>query len=151
MNALYAARELAPRDRYAAVRFRECFIDELARAAWRDPVQYRREMLPADSRLRAVLDRAARVAGWSRALPEEAARGVALAAVNGAMAAHVAEMRLGEHGECHLTRLVIVLDGEPDACAELARAGMAPAVANAMAALRARLADLADESDEVAA
>ena len=37
-------RELAPRERFAAAFFSECFIDELARAAWRDPVQYRREI-----------------------------------------------------------------------------------------------------------
>ncbi|MET0333788.1 MAG: hypothetical protein ABW190_05910 [Rhizobacter sp.] len=148
MNVLHATREIALRDRYAAVHFRECFIDELARAAWRDPVQYRREMLPADSRLRAVLDRAARVSGWSRAPQADVARGVALTALQGAVAAHVAEMRVDDDGDCHLIRMVIVLDGATEACAELARTGIAPAVANALAVLRARMAD---ELDEVAA
>jgi hypothetical protein len=133
MNATSIAHEIAPRDRYAAMHFRECFIDQLARAAWRDPVQYRREMLPADSRLRRVLDRAAQVSGWSRPPAADLARGVALSAFGGAVAAHVAELRWDEHGDVHLERLVIVVDGVPEAAAALARQGIAPAVANALA------------------
>lgn len=140
MNATSTAGELAPRGTYAAVHFRECFIDELARAAWRDPVQYRREMLPAASALRRVLDEAARVSGWSRPLPAGAARGVALSAARGAVAAHVAELRVDDAGDCQLERVVIVSDGPDDAAAMLAREGIAAAVANAIAALRARAA-----------
>lgn len=148
MNATSMASELAPQGTYAAVYFRECFIDELARAAWRDPVQYRREMLPAGSRLRFVLDEAAKVSGWSRPQAADLAHGVALSAARGAVAAHVAEVRVDESGECRLERVVIVLDGPPEGAAELARDGIAPAVANALAVLRTRAAA---EVDEVAA
>lgn len=148
MNATSTASELAPQGTYAAVYFRECFIDELARAAWRDPVQYRREMLPAGSKLRCVLDEAAKVSGWSRPQSADMAHGVALSAARGAVAAHVAEVRVDEAGECHLERVVIVLDGHPEGAAELARGGIAPAVANALAVLRTRAAA---EIDEVAA
>jgi hypothetical protein len=61
----------------------------------------------------------------------------------------VADVRVDEAGECHLERVVIVLDGRPDAAADLARDGIAPAVANALAVLRARAA--AAEVDEVLA
>lgn len=145
MNATNTASELAPEGTYAAVHFRECFIDELARAAWRDPVQYRREMLPAGSKLRAVLDEAARTAGWSRPLPHGMARGVALSAGGGAVAAHVAELRVDGAGDCWLERMVIVLDGDAAAAAELAREGIAPAVANAVTQLRVRAATELDE------
>ena len=102
--------EIAPHERYAATVFSECFIDELARAAWRDPVQYRREMLPGTSRLRRVLDEAARISGWSRSLPEGHARGIALSAVAGAVAAHVAEMSVDEGGQSLVHRVVAVID-----------------------------------------
>lgn len=145
MNATSTASELAPQGTFAAVYFRECFIDELARAAWRDPVQYRREMLPAGSKLRVVLDEAAKMSGWSRPQADDMAHGVALSAGRGAVAAHVAEVRVCDGGECRLERVVIVLDGHPDAAAELARDGIAPAVANALAQLRARVVDTSDE------
>lgn len=145
MNATSTTSELAPQGTYAPVHFRECFIDELARAAWRDPVQYRREMLPAGSKLRCVLDEAAKVSGWSRPQTADMAHGVALSAARGAVAAHVAEVRVDEAGECHLERVVMVLDGTPEAAAELAREGVAPAVANALAVLRARFSDMSDE------
>lgn len=141
MNAIGTASELVPHGTYAAVYFRECFIDELARAAWRDPVQYRREMLPAGSKLRQVLDEAARMSGWSRPQTAGMVHGVALSAARGAVAAHVAELRVDDAGECWLERVVIVLDGNPETTTELARDGIAPAVANALAQLRARHGD----------
>lgn len=134
---------IAPRERYAAVLFRECFIDELARAAWRDPVQYRREMLPEGSRLRRVLDEAARVSDWSRPLPSGRARGVALSAEQGAVAAHVAEVSFDDHGVARVQRIVSVVDcGDAapwEVQAQWAMAGLLPAMANAQAALKGRV------------
>jgi isoquinoline 1-oxidoreductase beta subunit len=121
MNLSNPASEIAPRERYAAIFFSECFIDELARAAWRDPVQYRREMLPGSSRLRRVLDEAARVSGWSRPLPTGRARGISLSAAQGAVAAHVAEMSLDDHGSSRVHRIVAVIDCGGTAPAESAR------------------------------
>lgn len=138
MNLALLAHDIAPQARDAATLFRECFIDELARAAWRDPVQYRREMLPDGSRLRRVLDEAARASGWSRPLPPGHARGVALSAEHGAVAAHVAEVSFDDHGGSHVQRIVSVIDcgGLPagEMRADWALAGLLPAVANAQAA-----------------
>ena len=146
MNVLSPAHPTRPThlsERDAATFFRECFIDELARAAWRDPVQYRRELLADSPRLRGVLDAAARTAGWSRPLPEGHARGIALSVTHGVVAAHVAEVSFDEDGVSHVHKVVAVIDagdGEPSvAHADASSAGAAAALANALAALQTRL------------
>ena len=145
MNVLSPAHPTQPAhlsERDAATFFRECFIDRLARAAWRDPVQYRRELLADSPRLRAVLDEAARAAGWSRLLPDGHARGVALSVSGGVLAAHVAEVSFDDGARFQVHRLEAVVDrgdGGPSlAAGDAASAGAAAALANALAALRAR-------------
>jgi isoquinoline 1-oxidoreductase beta subunit len=46
----------------------ECFVDEMAKAAGKDPVEYRRSLLQTDSRQRDVVELAAEKAGWSKPL-----------------------------------------------------------------------------------
>ncbi len=146
MNVLSPAHPTRPMhlsEREAATFFRECFIDQLARAAWRDPVQYRRELLADSPRLRGVLDEAARTVGWSRTLPEGHARGIALSVTCGVVAAHAAEISQADNGAPHVHCTVTVVesgDGEPSlAQADVSSAGAAAALANALAALQARL------------
>ncbi|MBK1783618.1 molybdopterin cofactor-binding domain-containing protein [Prauserella cavernicola] len=55
----------------------ECFLSELGTRAGLDQVQLRRRLLPADSRLRRVLDHAAARAHWSRHPAPGTGRGVA--------------------------------------------------------------------------
>src|SRR5215813_4989275 len=52
----------------------ECFIDELAERAGRDPVEYRLAITP-DPRARAVIARAAAMSGWQAGMPAGSGRG----------------------------------------------------------------------------
>jgi len=88
---------------------RECFIDELANAAKRDPLDYRLGLLPATARERAVLEAAAKAAGWRTAPAQGLHRGIAVTEVRGSYTAAVAELSLREK-KVELKRLVIALD-----------------------------------------
>ena len=56
----------------------ECFIDELAYAAGKDPLAFRDTMVTDAPRMKAILKLAAEKSGWGRPLPAGRARGVAL-------------------------------------------------------------------------
>src|SRR6185369_5876849 len=50
--------------------YRECFIDECAAAAGKDPLEYRLAMLKDGDKNKAVLQAAAKAAGWGTPLPK---------------------------------------------------------------------------------
>ena len=79
--------------------FTESFIDELAHAAQRDPLDYRLAMLADAPRHAAVLRLAAERAGWGSALPAGRARGLALHESFGSIVAEVVEVSLRPAGE----------------------------------------------------
>ena len=88
----------------------ESFVDELAAAAGKDPVEFRLSLLAEHSRFRRVLETAAREAGWGSPLPAGRARGVALHESFGSIVGEVAEVSVGSDGTPHVHRVVCAVD-----------------------------------------
>ena len=88
----------------------ECFIDELARKAGKDPIDFRRGMLANQPRFRSVLDQVAEKSGWGQKLPARVGRGVCLQPSFGSCIATVAEAEVDEQGEIKLRRVTSVVD-----------------------------------------
>jgi isoquinoline 1-oxidoreductase beta subunit len=100
----------------------ESFMDELAAAAGKDPVAYRRAI--ADPRAKAVLELAASKAGWGRPLPKGVGRGVAVQSAFGSYQAQVAEVEVSPKGEVSVRRIVCAVDCGPVVNPDTVRAQM---------------------------
>ena len=87
----------------------ECFMDELAAVAGKDPLAFRLEHLPPGHRLRGVLQLAADKAGWGKPLPAGRGRGIACHTSFGSHVAEVAEVSV-EKGKVRVHRVVAAVD-----------------------------------------
>ena len=84
----------------------ECFIDEVAKAAGRDPLAFRRSLMSRHPKHLAVLNAAAEKAGWDRPLPPGVFRGIAQFMGYGSYTAAVAEITL-QGREVRVQRIVL--------------------------------------------
>ena len=122
----------------------ECFVDELAHAAGRDPYEFRLHLLREDRvvpqprkdngdpaldtrRFREVLKLAAGKAGWGKKMPAGYGRGIACRYSFGSYIAHVAEVSVDKDGEVRVHRIVIAVDPgtavDPDGVKAMAEGG----------------------------
>jgi len=88
----------------------ETFIDELAAAAKRDPVDFRLAMLDKHPRHAAVLKLAAEKAGWGTPLPPGRFRGVALHESFSTFVAQVVEITVKNGADFSVDRVVCAVD-----------------------------------------
>jgi isoquinoline 1-oxidoreductase beta subunit len=100
-------RGVGPNNNVFAV---ECFMDELARKAGKDPVDFRRSMLGKQPRFLNVLNLAAEKANWGQPLPARVGRGVCVQPSFASFIATVVEAEVDEHGEVLLRRVISVVD-----------------------------------------
>jgi isoquinoline 1-oxidoreductase beta subunit len=89
--------------------YMECFIEEVARAAGRDSLEFRRELMQQHPKHLAVLEAAAKAAGYESPLPAGVHRGIAQFMGYGSYSAAVAEVSL-ENEKVKVHRIVIALD-----------------------------------------
>ena len=88
----------------------ESFIDELAAASKKDPVEFRRSLLGKSPRLLGVLNLAAERSGWGKPLPEGVGRGVSVQFAMGTYLSQVAEVEASNEGEVRVRRVVCAVD-----------------------------------------
>jgi isoquinoline 1-oxidoreductase beta subunit len=113
----------------------ESFMDELAHAAGRDPVEFRLQHLKHNPRAHGVVEMAAERAGWSQPLPEGRARGIASFFSFGSYVAHVAEVSVNqETGTIKVHRVVSAVDCGPVVNPDTVRAQMEGAITMGLSA-----------------
>ena len=90
--------------------YMECFIDEVARAANADPLEFRRRLMHKHPKHLAVLNAAAEHAGWGKPLPPGVFRGIAQFMGYFSYSAAVAEVSVSPRGELKVHRMVLALN-----------------------------------------
>ncbi|HEY8942086.1 MAG TPA: xanthine dehydrogenase family protein molybdopterin-binding subunit [Cellvibrio sp.] len=88
----------------------ETFIDQLAKAAKKDPVIFRRELLVNEPRALGVLNLAAEKANWGKPLAAGVSRGIAVHKSFGTWVAQVAEVRINANKTFKVERVVCAVD-----------------------------------------
>jgi isoquinoline 1-oxidoreductase beta subunit len=88
----------------------ECFMDELARKAGKDPIDFRRSMLGSQPRFLAALNLVAEKSNWGAPLPARVGRGVSVQPSFASFIATVVEAEVDEQGEVHLRRVTSAVD-----------------------------------------
>jgi isoquinoline 1-oxidoreductase beta subunit len=89
--------------------FTESFVDEVAAASGKDPVEFRRKLLEKTPRLLGVLNLAAEKAAWTKPLPAGRFRGVAVVNNIGSFNAQIAEISVNQ-GKIRVHRVVCAVD-----------------------------------------
>jgi len=87
--------------------YMECFMEELARAAGKDSLEFRRALMKEHPKHLAVLEAVAEKAGWGKPLPDGVHRGLAQFMGYGSYSAAVAEVSVSPQGKLKVHRMVL--------------------------------------------
>ena len=90
--------------------YMECFIEEVARAAGTDSLEFRRALMSKHPKHLAVLNAAAEKGNWGKPLPAGVHRGIAQFMGYGSYSAAVAEVSVSGEGKLKVHRMVLALD-----------------------------------------
>jgi isoquinoline 1-oxidoreductase beta subunit len=88
----------------------ECFMDEMAKAAGKDPLEFRRALMKDFPKHLAVLNAAAEKGDWGKPLPAGVHRGIAQFMGYGSYSAAVAEVSVSPQGKLKVHRMVLALN-----------------------------------------
>jgi isoquinoline 1-oxidoreductase beta subunit len=98
-------------ENFAAAYGQQCFIDEMAAALKRDPLDLRLELYQDSKRSVGVIKLAAEKAGWGQPMPTGEGRGLAYHATFGVThVAQVAEVAVDANGNVRVKRVVCAVD-----------------------------------------
>jgi isoquinoline 1-oxidoreductase beta subunit len=113
---------------------KEVFLDEVAQAGGRDPLELRRTLLAGHPRHLGVLNLAAAKADWGRAMPSGQGQGLAVHKSFGTYVAQVAEVAVDQAGKFRVNKVVCAVDCGRPINPEVIRAQMEGGVAFGLSA-----------------
>jgi isoquinoline 1-oxidoreductase subunit beta len=90
--------------------YMECFIEEVARAAGADSLEFRRALMGRHPKHLAVLNAAADKGDWGKSLPAGVHRGLAQFMGYGSYSAAVAEVSVNGQGKLAVRRMVVAIN-----------------------------------------
>ena len=90
--------------------YMECFMDEVAKAAGKDPLEFRRALMSKHPKHLAVLNAAAEKGDWGKPLPAGVHRGIAQFMGYGSYSAATAEVSIDSKGKLKVHRMVLALN-----------------------------------------
>jgi isoquinoline 1-oxidoreductase beta subunit len=90
--------------------YMECFMDEVAKAAGKDPLEFRRALMKDYPKHLAVLNAAAEKGDWGRPLSPGVHRGIAQFMGYGSYSAATAEVSVSPQGKLKIHRMVLALN-----------------------------------------